>query len=210
VVDGVVGGACSKPRLWGEAVRCLGIGPHRTRCQAGGVHGALRPQQVSWAQSLTRPAHRGGVMPLGELATEAVPEPFTPLPGRGSGCVRHPTRRTPGSGVCGLQRLWRSCSLLSLRSCDRHLGSVGRPGSAQQLRLPQRTPLDHKYWTPPPRRQQPRPDRLRGTTQRSRYRPLGLPSLPPIPQLIPLRLRHSYHRTPPSRTTLVESDATTT
>jgi hypothetical protein len=37
------GGACSIPRWWGEAVRCLGTGPFRTRGQAGGVRGALRP-----------------------------------------------------------------------------------------------------------------------------------------------------------------------
>lgn len=115
-------GPAPYPLLWGEAVRCLGIGSLRTRLRAGGVHGAFRPQQVSWAQSLTRPAPSGGVMPLGELATDAVPEPFTPPPsGRGSGCVRHAARNRPMSGVCGLRRLWRSCSLLSQQSCGRRL-----------------------------------------------------------------------------------------
>ena len=45
MVNGVGGGACSIPRLWGEAVRCLGIHPLRTRREAGGVRGALRPQR---------------------------------------------------------------------------------------------------------------------------------------------------------------------
>ena len=88
----MVGGACSVPLLWGEAVQCLGIGPLRTRCQAGGVHGALRPQRVRLGSITYSTRTSGGVMPIGEFATEAVPEPFMPLPGRGSGCVRHATR----------------------------------------------------------------------------------------------------------------------
>jgi hypothetical protein len=41
----VVGGGPAPFPVWGEAVRCLGIHPLRTRQGAGGVHGALRPQR---------------------------------------------------------------------------------------------------------------------------------------------------------------------
>jgi len=69
-----LGGGLLRPLLWGEAVRCLGIHPLRTR-RVGWWHGALRLQRFGWAQSLMSTRTEGGVMPLGELAADAVPEP---------------------------------------------------------------------------------------------------------------------------------------
>ena len=66
-------------------------------------------------------------------------------------------------------------------------------------RQPQRRPRSCRDRTPPSRRQQPCPDRCWRPIQRSCYCTLGLSSLPPIPQLAPLRLRQPNHRAPPTR-----------
>ena len=66
-------------------------------------------------------------------------------------------------------------------------------------RQPQRTPLTDRDRTVPTSRNQLGPNRRWRPTKTTTDRPLRLPSLPPIPQHLPLRNRQPFHNTPPSR-----------